>query len=441
MARAQGSFELQVVTLVNQERTAAGKPTLIAEERLFNAAEGHARWMADNDTLSHYEPPPSNPLYDAGDRAVGAGYTPSSWGETLAAGHTTPELVVLGYPCINDNECYITACIDNRCDGWKQSPDHWPILMGTFRDIGVGYIYDASTTYDNWWAATVGNSLSPPTPFGTQSATPSYTGTPTPTGSPTSTSTQLPTATDTSTPVPTATDTSTPLPTATDTSTLVPTAADTSTPAPTATDTSTIASTATDTSTPAPTPTDTSTSVPTATDTWTPVPTTTDTSTLVPTATDTSTLVPTVTVTSTSLPTATDTTTPASPTETYTSTPVPTKTPTTTSQPTATVEPTPLPPTATHTMTPDPTATDTPTAPGVEPDDPAICEFLENRVPPVVIFYAVANPGRIQGYGQLCYPNRPESPYNTYRRYLSLWQSSKPYHPLYNGVVFKCGCP
>ncbi len=65
---------------------------------------------------------------------------------------------------------------------------------------------------------------------------------------------------------------------------------------------------------------------------------------------------------------------------------------------------------------------------------------LEKYVPQQVINDALANPSSVQGYGARCYPSQPPSPYNLTRHYLSL-RRPVPYHPLFNGLIYKCGCP
>ncbi len=157
-ALAGSSFEDQVVDLINVEREAIGVSPLVAEAHLYAAAEGHAQWMADTDTFSHTGAGGSS----AKDRAEAAGYSPkiaTGVGETLAAGASTPSEVVNGSACTGG--CYSTPCVEGYCDGWKQSGTHWPILMATtYRDIGVGYVYDGDPAdpYTHWWAASLSNS-------------------------------------------------------------------------------------------------------------------------------------------------------------------------------------------------------------------------------------------------------------------------------------------
>ncbi len=466
-AHAQPSYELQVFSLVNQEREALGRQALLTDVRLFRAAEDHAEWMALNDTFSHCgangnQCIPSGST--AGERAVNAGYTPTAWGEALAAGQSSPEQVVLGRPC--DGYCS-TQCLAGRCDGWKQSPGHWTILMGsTYRDIGIGYYEDTSAgdPYRHWWGATLAINTSDPTqvvtltPTGTVQTTSAAT--PTPTCTVTSTSTPPPTATctatststSTRTPTCTATGTSTPPPTPTATRTA------TSTPLPTETQSATVTATelpaATATDTPVP---DTATPVPTATDTA--VPTTTDTPS--PSATDTTqpsttpTAEPTATETlafaTTQTPGATSTETPlpaATHTEMATSVPEPSAAATYTALPTPTTPPTstdtPVP-SATITPAPTSTRTSTPTATPFEPltgdPMPAACEIISNRVPAVAIDWALANPEQVYGWGIPMNPSLPASDLNPPRTWLSIRSLGSPYHRQYNSLVYKSGCP
>ena len=46
-----------------------------------------------------------------------------------------------------------------------------------------------------------------------------------------------------------------------------------------------------------------------------------------------------------------------------------------------------------------------------------------------------------QGWGQPANSSLPVSPQNRLRTRLSLKDYGKPYHPIYNSVVFKAGCP
>ena len=97
------------------------------------------------------------------------------------------------------------------------------------------------------------------------------------------------------------------------------------------------------------------------------------------------------------------------------------------------------PPAATPTVTlppPAPTPTTKPPAPSAQ-----ACAYLRFRVPDAVISTALANPGRIGGFDRPRNPNKPASPLNPPRRYLSLRNPNVPFHPIFNRLVWVAGCP
>jgi hypothetical protein len=83
-----------------------------------------------------------------------------------------------------------------------------------------------------------------------------------------------------------------------------------------------------------------------------------------------------------------------------------------------------------------PTPTTAPTPQGYE-----VCDFIRSRVPSAVINAAVGNPSSVKGYRQLCNPNLEPSTWNVLRSHFSLEAGSKPFHPVFNTIVLKCGCP
>lgn len=70
-----------------------------------------------------------------------------------------------------------------------------------------------------------------------------------------------------------------------------------------------------------------------------------------------------------------------------------------------------------------------------------ICPGLIGRVPNAAINQAICTQDPGGGWGQRCYPNVPASWWNIRRDWLSLSNPGEPYHPLFNGLVWKCGCP
>ena len=110
--------------------------------------------------------------------------------------------------------------------------------------------------------------------------------------------------------------------------------------------------------------------------------------------------------------------------------------------PTATPE-TPVPPTVTtEPGTPGPTVPAPTTAPPMPTTVGAIaCPGLELYVPDLAITAGLAGAATISGWGERCYPNSPPSPWNGIKHYLSIRNPGSTYHPIYNGLVYKCGCP
>ena len=144
------AFEQEVVLLVNQERATRQISPLVLDDRLLAAAQGHALDMATNNFMSHTGSDGSS----ARERIVSAGYPGPSWGENVAGGFSTPTAVV---------------------NAWMNSSGHRAnILNSGFEHIGVGWAYQAGTTYGNYQAQSFGGGTtlvaacgsSPPGPVG-----------------------------------------------------------------------------------------------------------------------------------------------------------------------------------------------------------------------------------------------------------------------------------
>jgi uncharacterized YkwD family protein len=116
------SFEQQVVTLVNQQRTALGLAPLTLSSELSNVARTKSQDMSDNNYFSHTSPTYGSPF----DMLTSFGISYSSAGENIAMGYQTPEAVV---------------------SAWMNSPGHRAnILNASYTQIGVGYVSSG-----NYW--------------------------------------------------------------------------------------------------------------------------------------------------------------------------------------------------------------------------------------------------------------------------------------------------
>ena len=137
-------FEEDVFDLVNDRRAAGAMcgstsygPTaaLAMNTKLRNAARGHSEDMAANNYFSHTSL--DGRTFDQ--RIHDAGYTASgTLGENIAAGQPSPQSVV---------------------NSWMGSPGHCRNIMDpAFRAIGVGYAYEAGSTYRHYWTMSLGGS-------------------------------------------------------------------------------------------------------------------------------------------------------------------------------------------------------------------------------------------------------------------------------------------
>lgn len=108
------------------------------------------------------------------------------------------------------------------------------------------------------------------------------------------------------------------------------------------------------------------------------------------------------------------------------------------------VSPTAPPPSATTPSsgtpaTPRPTNTSAGPLPTADASVSA-CPQAESKVPAAALAQALSNPASLSGFNTPCNPNVPQSPVNPIRRHVSLRNVNLPYHPLYNGLILRCGC-
>ncbi|NLY70715.1 MAG: serine protease [Clostridiales bacterium] len=115
-----GSYEQQVLELVNKERAAVGLPGLKMNADLAAVAEKKAEDMRDNNYFSHTSPTYGSPF----DMMKQFGISYKAAGENIAKGQRTPEEVM---------------------NGWMNSKGHREnILNANFTEIGVGFVTDSN---------------------------------------------------------------------------------------------------------------------------------------------------------------------------------------------------------------------------------------------------------------------------------------------------------
>lgn len=122
-------LEAAVLSLVNQERAAAGCPTLRSDGPLTGLARAHSADMRDRNFFSHTNPSGQSPWDRA--EAAGIGYLAA---ENIAAGQSSAAAVMAA---------------------WMGSPGHRSnILNCSLRTLGVGVAYGGS--YGIYWTQDFG---------------------------------------------------------------------------------------------------------------------------------------------------------------------------------------------------------------------------------------------------------------------------------------------
>ncbi|MFQ5592895.1 MAG: CAP domain-containing protein [Anaerolineae bacterium] len=129
---ATGSYEQQVVDLVNQERASRGLPLLTIHYMLENATEAHSMDMGANSFCGHG----SSDGTSWSTRIQQHGYTPVyGLAENVACGQATPQQVV---------------------NAWMGSAGHRANILGDYAHIGVGYFDSGTAGYRHFWTMDFG---------------------------------------------------------------------------------------------------------------------------------------------------------------------------------------------------------------------------------------------------------------------------------------------
>lgn len=90
---------------------------------------------------------------------------------------------------------------------------------------------------------------------------------------------------------------------------------------------------------------------------------------------------------------------------------------------------------------PVPAASPTPAPGSTAVAGPCICQLARQAAPRAAIDAAVADPASVAGWRQPLDPNKPVGRFNPLRECLSLQRASVPYHPLFNPLTWRAGCP
>ncbi|MEO6807796.1 MAG: CAP domain-containing protein [Isosphaeraceae bacterium] len=116
----------------NRERAKADLPPLKANAMLKTAAKGHAKDMAEHETMTHEGSDKSTP----DERVARADYHYQRVGENVAAGQRTVEEVM---------------------DSWMNSPPHKKNILGDFAEVGVARAADDDGTW--YWCVDFGSAF------------------------------------------------------------------------------------------------------------------------------------------------------------------------------------------------------------------------------------------------------------------------------------------
>jgi uncharacterized protein YkwD len=129
---SSASYESTLISLINQERTRLGIAPMTTSSQLTAAARQHSRDMACNDFFSHTGSDGSSPF----DRIASSGFSFTAAAENIYAGsgsYNSPQ---------------------QAFNGWMNSSGHRTNMLNpTYTHIGVGYIYNASSTYGGYFTA------------------------------------------------------------------------------------------------------------------------------------------------------------------------------------------------------------------------------------------------------------------------------------------------
>jgi uncharacterized protein YkwD len=107
-------------------------PALVMEAKLRQAARCHSLDMGQHNYFSHDSQDGRSPW----DRIRNAGYTGFGNAENIAAGQANAAAVM---------------------DSWMNSPGHCNnIMTAGSNEIGIGYAFDASSSFDRYWTQDFG---------------------------------------------------------------------------------------------------------------------------------------------------------------------------------------------------------------------------------------------------------------------------------------------
>jgi uncharacterized protein YkwD len=129
-----GSYPGDIIALINQARTGAGLPALMADARLGASAQNHSIDMACHGLLSHTGSDGSSPSQ----RIVASGYGASFSEEMIYGGSGA-------YP-------------QTAFDWWMSDPTHHDVIFDSrATDVGAGFAHVAGSSYRDYYTVDLGS--------------------------------------------------------------------------------------------------------------------------------------------------------------------------------------------------------------------------------------------------------------------------------------------
>ena len=130
--------EQAIIALLAEQRRNNGLPVHATQPELTQSARRHSNDMADNNFTDHTGSDGSK----GGDRMRDAGYSWSWWGEIIGWGFGGDEAAMVNW--------------------WMNSPVHRDAILSTqMNDLGAGYAFNASSSFDHYWTVNFGKRAAP----------------------------------------------------------------------------------------------------------------------------------------------------------------------------------------------------------------------------------------------------------------------------------------
>jgi len=130
-----GTYEIQLLALINNQRITAGLTALTDSYPLENSSGAHSDDMALNNYLSH-------------DGLDGSTY----WSREVAAGYTGRwggEIIYAGSGSYNNPQSAV--------NWWMNDASHKAIILADYQDFGAGYGYCPGGTYGGFFTVDFGH--------------------------------------------------------------------------------------------------------------------------------------------------------------------------------------------------------------------------------------------------------------------------------------------